>query len=581
MPSTEPHAPASLLRSVSFWFFVVCALLAAFPGREAELTVVVEKTELDPAQAERRAAEEKTGAPVAAGQSRLWPLAGQEVDRMPAVGREIVVLPADRPGGTERFFEVEARSHRGVWSLFPAFVTIVLCFLNREPISALAGGIVTGGLLLGKFDLTENVLLPGLSTSSAALVILLYLVFLGGLLGLWSRNGGALAFAEWVTRRFVRGPKTAKLAAWGLGLLFFQGGTISTLLVGTTVKPIADREKISHEELSYIVDSTASPIAVLLPFNAWPFYVQGLIFVGGVGALATQADRVSFFFDSIHLSFYALFAVLFTFLLSVDRLPFIGPSFRAAVRRSRETGELDRRGARPLQSAATAAVRVPEGYRPVAWEFVLPVGLIIGIAVGTYLFLDSPDVLSGFGIALLAAFLASRLRGMALRDLMDGFQSGLQSVVGGAIILLLAVVIGDLSGETGGGLFLVEAIGGSVPYWSLPALLFLATLVIAFATGTSWGTYAVSFPLVMPLAWAVAQNQGLAEPLFFLQICFITVINGSVFGDQCSPVSDTSILSSLSTGCDLMDHIRTQIVPCAVAGVLAVAAWTALTVFAS
>jgi len=569
------HKPARpVVSSFSLWVFIISLLLVVFMGRRADQTVVIEKFALDPMQVEERLEEIGQSKVIPAGKSSLLPLVGTAPPKMPSVSGEVIDM-RDPEGGKE-FFELSAQSHRGLWSLFPAFVTIVLCFVNREPITALAGGIVVGGLLLGQFDLADDVLKTGLATTDAAIVIILYLLFLGGLLGIWSRNGGALAFAEWITKRFVRGPRTAKLASWALGLVFFQGGTISTLLVGTTVKPIADKEKVSHEELSYIGDSTASPIAVLLAFNAWPLYVQSLIFVGGVSVLASEAARLDFFFDSVYLSFYAIFAVLFTFLLSIDELPFISGTFRKAIKRSRETGQLDAPGARPLQSKVAEGTQVPDGYRPLPFEFFLPVILIVGIAIGTLIFTGSPDVLSAFGIALIVSFLVSRFRGMPLRELVDGFQSGLQSVVGGAVILLLAVVIGGLSKSTGGGLFLVEIIGDGISYWTLPAILFVLTLVIAFATGTSWGTFAVTFPLVMPLAWAVAQANGLADPVLFLQICFITVLNGSVFGDQCSPVSDTTILSSLATGCDLMDHVTTQAPISVVAAALSELCSTAL-----
>ena len=134
-------------------------------------------------------------------------------------------------------------------------------------------------------------------------------------MGIWAKTGAAQAFAEMMTEKVVRGPRSAKLVAWMLGVIFFQGGTVSTVLVGTTVKPIADKENISHEELSYIVDSTASPIASQLAFNAWPSYIQAFIFVAGVPFLATQTDRIQFFFSSVPFCFYAIFAVLGTFLL--------------------------------------------------------------------------------------------------------------------------------------------------------------------------------------------------------------------------------------------------------------------------
>lgn len=568
-----------LLRSVPFWFFFVALLLSAWAGISSPTVWVVDRSALDENKVTKITQERGQEAFVTTDESELWPLRGQTLEEAPERTKELIVIHQE--GRTPRYFELEIRFHRGFWSLFPAFVTIVLCFLTREPVTALLGGVMSGALLLRAYDVTGEVMIPSLGTSSAALVVLLYLGFLGGLLGIWSRNGAALAFAEWVTKRFVKGPRTAKLAAWFLGVFFFQGGTISTLLVGTTIKPVADQEKVSHEELAYVVDSTASPIAIILPFNAWPFYVQGLIFVGGVSVLATEAARVQFFFSSIYLSFYALLAVFFTFLISVDRLPFINKTFRTAIKRSRDTGQLDRPGAKPLQASEAQQVQVPDGYQPSKWEFIVPLFLILSIAIGTYVLLDSPNVLWAFGIALLVAFMVSRFRGLTLPQLMDGFTKGLQGVVYGAVILLLAVVIGGLSRDTGGGLFLVELLGERMPYYMLPMMLFLLTLVIAFATGTSWGTFAVTFPLAMPLAWAIATHSEMAHPILFLQICFATVLNGSVFGDQCSPISDTTVLSSLATGCDLMDHVRTQIFPCFVAGMIAVAGWTVLAFYAS
>jgi len=568
-----------LLRSIPFWFFFIALLLSTWAGLYSPTVWVIERSALDETEVTELTQERGQEAFVRPQDSDLWPQRGQKLEEPPERTQELIVLREE--GINPRYFELAVRFHRGYWSLFPAFVTIVLCFLTREPVTALLGGILSGALLLRAYDITGEVMIPSLGTSSAALVVLLYLGFLGGLLGIWSRNGATLAFAEWVTRRFVKGPRTAKLAAWFLGVFFFQGGTISTLLVGTTIKPVADKEKVSHEELAYVVDSTASPIAILLPFNAWPFYVQGLIFVGGVTVLATEAARVQFFFTAIPLSFYALLAVFFTFLISIDRLPFLTKTFRAAIRRARETGELDRPGATPLQASEAQQVQVPEGYKPSLWEFIIPLFLILSIAIGTYLFLDSPNVLWAFGIALLVAFLVSRFRGLTLPQLMDGFTKGLQGVVYGAVILLLAVVIGGLSRDTGGGLFLVDLLGERMPYYLLPLILFLLTLLIAFATGTSWGTFAVTFPLAMPLAWAIGSHAELTYPILYLQICFATVLNGSVFGDQCSPISDTTVLSSLATGCDLMDHVRTQIYPCFVAGFIAVIGWTALTFYAA
>jgi Na+/H+ antiporter NhaC len=468
--------------------------------------------------------------------------------------------------------------HYGLWSLLPALVAVLLCLLTREPLVALFSGIVIGAFMLGRFDITDAVLIPNMATTSAAGILLLYLWLLGGLMGLWSKTGAAQAFASYMTEHFVKGPRSAKLITWMLGVLFFQGGTMSTVLVGSTVKPMADKANVSHEELSYIVDSTASPIASVIAFNAWPAYVQALIFVPGVSFLATESDRIAFFFSSVPFSFYGILAVLGTLLISLNINTFAGKPLRKAIERARTTGELDAPNAKPLSAKELQTTQVPENYTPSMLEFVLPIMLLIAVAIGTFITTGSPQINWAFGSALGLCMLMALSKGMQLGDLLDGFGTGIKGVVVASVILMLAITIGAISKQLGGGLYLVELLGQQLPFWTLPVLLQLMTMVIAFSTGTSWGTYAIAFPLALPLAWSIAQTQGLAHPELYMAVCFATVLNGSVFGDQCSPISDTTILSSMTTGCDLMDHVKTQIVPASFAAGMAGILWTA-TVF--
>lgn len=464
--------------------------------------------------------------------------------------------------------------HFGIWSLLPAILTVSLCLLTREPLTALLSGIIAGALMLGEYDITDAVLIPNLASEGSAALLLLYLWLLGGLLGIWAKTGAAQAFADLMTRKFVTGPKSAKLISWLLGVLFFQGGTMSTVLVGTTVRPLADKAKVSHEEMSYIVDSTASPIASILAFNAWPAYVQALIFIPGVSFLATEADRINFFFSSIPFSFYAIFAVIGTLLLSLNITTFAGKRIKVAHLRGAQTGQLDAPGSKPLSAKDLQKHTVPEGYQSHYLEFIVPLVSLISIAVFTFIFLGSPKVNWAFGAALCMAFFIALAKGMSLLNVVDGFGNGLKSVVFASIILMLAVIIGSTSKEIGAGLYLVSLLGDAMPFWLLPVTLQLITMVIAFSTGSSWGTYAIAFPLAMPLAWAVASHAGLQNPEVFMMICFATVLNGSVYGDQCSPISDTTILSSMTTGCDLMDHVKSQIVPASFAAGIAAILWT-------
>jgi Na+/H+ antiporter NhaC len=476
------------------------------------------------------------------------------------------------------YMKVSIKKHFKYWSLLPAVMAIALCWITKEPLTSLMGGIIVGALLLQKYNITEDVFIAELMTKNAAGVLILYLWLLGALMGIWSKTGAAQAFGDLMTRKFVRGPKTAKLVAWGLGVLFFQGGSVSTVLVGTTVKPITDRENISHEEVAYIVDSTASPIASQLAFNAWPGYIQSFIYVAGASFLATEVDRISFFFRSVPFCFYAIFAVLFTFLLSIDKAPFLGKQMKDAIHRSRSSGQLDRPGSHPLTSKELEKATTPANYHPHVIDFFLPLMVLISLAIGTFILTGTPNVRWAFGASVVAAGLLAIARGMRLPTLIDGISDGMKGVVLGSVILMLAITIGSISQQAGGGQYLVDLLGGAIPYWLLPICLQLLTIIIAFSTGTSWGTYAVAFPLAMPLAWAVAGASGLEHPMLFMTICFAAVMDGSVFGDQCSPISDTTVLSAMCTGCDLMDHVKTQMPQASLAAGIASILWTLIVI---
>ncbi|MDZ7373569.1 MAG: sodium:proton antiporter [candidate division KSB1 bacterium] len=440
----------------------------------------------------------------------------------------------------------------GAWSLLPALLSISLCFLTRRVIASLFLGVAAAGLVTGKWNIVREFLLPAIGSARYAEILLVYLWCLGGLIGVWTRTGGAYYFADWVACRLVRGPRSAKLLTFLLGLVFHQGGTISTILTGTTARPVADRHRVSHEELSYIVDSTASPVATLLPFNVWPIYTGGLI-AGTTPLLADRSVAVAYLFKAIPLNFYSLTAVLFTFLVSLELLPWYGRRLHSALRRARTTGKLDRDGARPLTSEELTAVKIPPGYRPGLEDFALPLGVLLTVAIGPYFVSGTLRIAEAFVLGLVSAIVLALLKGMSLGEVMDGFIDGCKGVTIGALILGLAVTLGQTAEATGAAHFVVRTVGNFLHPVALPTILFLVTMFIAFSTGTSWGTYAVILPIGMPLVYSVS-----GDPLYNL-LCFAAMIGGSVYGDHCSPISDTTILSSLATGTDLMDHVTTQL----------------------
>ncbi len=467
-----------------------------------------------------------------------------------------IYLLARTFGGTQ----VTETGHYGFLSVMPALVTLVFVFLTREVVTALFLGIVVGGIVSGNINIVQAYLLPSIGTPSYALILFVYLWALGGLIGLWTRTGGAQHFAVSAGRYLVRGPRSAKFFAWLVGVIFHQGGTISTILAGTTVRPVTDAERISHEEVSYIVDSTASPVAALIPLNAWPLYVGGLI-VGTTPLFMTEQEAVSFFFRAVPFNFYAILAVMATLLFALELLPWEGRRMRAARRRARETGQLNAPDSRPLTSEELSELKVAKDYPTGLSDFFIPLGTLIGVAAtGVVPALIRGDIASirvpiaeAFSLAVLSAIVLALVKGMRLREVIDGVVDGAKGVTIGAIILALAVTLGEVSKSLGTAQYIVETFASAIAPVLLPALFMVITVGIAFATGTSWGTYAVVLPLAMPLAYAVNPDPT------FMTLSFAACIGGATVGDQCSPISDTTILSALATGSDLMDHVYTQL----------------------
>lgn len=456
----------------------------------------------------------------------------------------------------------EYNGHYGFWSVLPPLVAIGLAFWTQEVISSLFVGITLGGVISGKLNIIQDFLLPSIGTVDFALILLVYLWSLGGLIGIWTRTGGAERFAEWAGEKIVRGPKSAKFFTWMMGLIFHQGGTISTVLTGATVRPIADKHDVSHEELSYMVDSTASPAATIIPFNVWPLYVAGLV-VGTIPLFETGQDGINFFIQALPFNFYGIFALIVTFLFAWELLPWIpGKKMREAITRVKTTGKLDRDGAQPMSSAELTEMDIPERYNSGLVDFFGPIGTLLGVAIIPYIVTffvmgntEDPMLLiaEAFVLAVLTGMFIALAKGMELKTVMDGFVDGCKGVTIGAIILALAVSLKEVADAVGTAQYVVALVGDAISPVALPAILMGLCMLIAFSAGTSWGTYAVVFPVAMPLAWAVLPDE------FFITVCFGAVVGGSVFGDQCSPISDTTILSSLATGCDLMDHVKTQI----------------------
>lgn len=467
---------------------------------------------------------------------------------------------APKPGG-EKF-------SWGFWSVIPPLLTLILAFATRQVILALFLGILAGGIVTAEYNIVEAYILPALGSVGYAQILLIYLWCLGGLIGLWTKTGGAHLFARWAASKIVRGRRSAKFFAYVMGLVFHQGGTISTILAGTTVRPVCDEQKVSHEELSYIVDSTASPVATLIPLNIWPTYTGGLI-IGSAAFLSSMGAAVSFYWSAIPFNFYAIIAIIFTFLTSVEKMPWYGKRMRRAMERAKTTGKLDDDKASPLASRELTTVKVAEGYRPGLEDFLIPLLTLMGVAGAGIFLTGKPAVNEAFFISVIVAILVAIIKGMKVRTALEGFVEGCKGVTIGAVIIGLAITLKEVSMSLGTAHYIVFYLSEIIPAIVLPAAFLGITMFISFSTGTSLGTYAVVLPISMPLSLAVAQNAGLSNPELYLTLCFAAVVGGSVYGDNCSPISDTTILSSVATGADLMDHAYSQLPMATMAAFLA------------
>lgn len=480
--------------------------------------------------------------------------------------------------------------HAGALSLLPAALAIVLAFTTRQALLALFAGIIAGGVVYAfssglavtdgafpweRLNVVESFFLPALGSRNYAIILFVYLWCLGGLIGLWTRTGGARHFADRLAHGLVRGRRSAKLTTWLLGLVFHQGGTISTLLAGTTARGILERHKVAKEEGTYLVDSTATTGATLIPFNVWPIYIGGIIagsiplFQDAAGAPDVSAS-IAFYFQSIPFNFYAILVLLLTLLFALDVLPAVFGMGRAR-RRARDTGELVRPGSQPLTPRELSELQVPDDYRPGMVDFALPLAYILALAIGPFLIARAlgrtgePQIVTAFFVALVVAGLIAIAKGMRARTVLDGMVDGAKGVTMAAILLGLAVTLKAVADALGTGAYVADLLGGLSPAM-LPALLMVAAMVVAFSTGTSFGTFAVLFPVAMPLAEAVLPGSPT-----FIAACFGAIVSGSIFGDQASPISDTTILSSMAVGCDMLDHVTTQMPYALAAATLALA----------
>jgi Na+/H+ antiporter NhaC len=484
-------------------------------------------------------------------------------------------------------------------SLVPAVVTVALAFATRQVLLALLAGVATASAVLflqtgapGDLNPLRRFLLPLLASESFAPVLLVYLLCLGGVIGVWTKTGAALFFARRVRERHRGDSRSALFLAWLLGVVFHQGSSVGTVIAATTAKPASDPQRVSHEELAYVVDSTSGPAATLIPLNAWPVAV-GAMLAGTIAPIPNAREGTLWFVAAIPFNFYAILAVASTLLFAFGLLPWIGASMRAAIARARTTGQLDAPDAEPVFLTEVEPGAGTPGYSPGLVDFLAPLAALVAVA-GTPLVAaelaragwlgtpwsaavaavqawpTAPDtwLLEGFGAALLVAAAVPLARGLSLSQVLDGVVAGCRGMTSGALLLALAIALAAACKELQGAAYVAELIGDTLPLAALPAALMLVCAALSFAAGTWWGTYALVLPIAMPLAYELH-----ADPAF-VKVCFGAVIGGALYGDQCSPLSDSTVLAAMFSGADVMDHVRTQLPIATITALLAALAST-------
>ncbi|MBP5572829.1 MAG: hypothetical protein J6X40_01520 [Bacteroidales bacterium] len=470
-------------------------------------------------------------------------------------------------------------------SVLPPLVAIVMALLIKEVISSLFVGILTGTFLMalyggaspaaalcgGALRVVDTYVSGSLFDADHVLIII-FTLLIGGMVRIITANGGMQGVVNWLSRR-AKGPRSGQLMTFFMDLCIFFDDYSNTLVVGNTMRPIADKLKVSREKLAYIVDSTSAPVVAVAFVTTWIgaelSYIQD-----GINAIGLEASAYSVFFHSLAYSFYPFLTLSFVLMLILSGRDY-GPMLKAErLARQRSSMETDQVGqvARPAHIVdalipllvlifGTVIGLIVTGYDASVWHdagagFFSKLSATIG-AANSYKALLWASLLS-----LITAIFVTLWRGtLTFAKVMEEMVEGFKSMFNAVLILTMAWSIALVTKD----MHTAEFVSQLLLQWSLspavvPVLTFLLAALIGFSTGTSWGTMAILYPLILPASWLLSQEQGLpmdaAMPLFYNVVA--SVLAGSVMGDHCSPISDTTIMSSLASSCNHLQHVKTQ-----------------------
>ncbi len=480
----------------------------------------------------------------------------------------------------------DLRSIPGVLSILPPLLAIGLAIILRQVIISLFAGIWLGAVFIYEYDflgaifrVLDHFVVNALSTPSHVMIIIFTMMF-GGLVGIISRNGGTIGIANVITR-YAKTARGGQFSTWLLSFMIFFDDYANVLIRGNLMRPISDKLKVSREKLSYIVDTGAAAVASTFFISTWIGYQVGLI-ERGIGQIPWAEDAYSVFLHSIPYFFYSIISLFFALFITLSGRDF-GPMLHAE-RRSRYEGKLIRDGAELPEDLTESDVL--DMNKPARWyNGIIPVVTVLVVAcfglyyTGIQALRDAGQTTYSIGdivgnsdsyAALIWASLSGCLVGiimsvsqriMKLKEALDAWFNGLKSMLLAVVILTLAWSIGMVTEELNTADYLVQILREVLdPRW-IPVLTFIIAALTAFATGTSWGTMAILMPIVIPLSYALGVDAGLdvSHKAIILYGTVSSVLAGAVFGDHCSPISDTTILSSMASSCDHIDHVRTQL----------------------
>jgi len=448
----------------------------------------------------------------------------------------------------------------GIFSLIIPLLTIILAIITKDVIVSLLGGIFAGLLLLkhynffnaflGLFDGIITLFAEGWITKT-----LLFMLLVGAIIKLLNDSNAVDSFVAYLSQKAkkIDSPTGAMMLAYTIGVIIFIESSITSLVAGTVAKPLCDKHGVSREKLAYICDSTSAPICSLIPMNGWGALLLGLI-ITAVESHVITGDPVSLLIASIPYNFYAIFTLLIV--LGVIYFQW-------------EIGPMKEARPKPYHPS-----HFNEKIQPTPYPMLLPLlVMILSVPVALYM-TGKGDIFKGSGstsvyyaVILTLLFMYGYFvfgKRMSHKAYFHSFYQGLGEMIPVTMILLFAIFIGKVIGDLGTADYLAHLLSGTISPLFMPLLLFLVSGITAFSTGTSWGT----FSIMMPIGLALGATMHLDPPLVIA-----AVISGGIFGDHASPISDTTIISSMAAGCEHVEHVRTQLPYALLGGILSAGAF--------